>query len=802
MKKKSRREAWRGETDMKALDRKLFRDLLNMKGQAFAISLVMACGVAVFVMSLTTLASLKSAQEAYYDQYRFAHLFARLKRAPDALKERIAEIPGVAQVEPRTVVDVMLDIPGMAEPVVGRLVSISQHLHRGLNRLHLRSGRFIEPGRKGEALASEPFAEAHGLKPGDAIRAVINGRLDTLRIVGIAISPEYIYQIRPGDIVPDNKRFGVFWMEREELSTAYDLEGAFNDVSLSLMPGASEPDVLLRLDRLIEPYGGQGSFGREDQLSHRLISDEMKQLRGMSMITPSLFLSIAAFIINIVLSRLINAQREQIATLKAFGYSRMQIGLHYLKFALSIMFLGAALGVLVGIWLGRSLTEMYALYFRFPAFSYHVDLLVICLAVLIAGSAACLGVLSAVSRAVRLAPAEAMRPEPPGAYSPTLLERIGLQRFFSPPFRMILRQIERRPTRALLSCLGIALSVAVLILGNFFADAAEYLIDFQFRISQRQDISLNLIEPRSTPALRNISHLPGVWRAEPFRSAPVRIRFEHRSKRTAILGLAPDRELYRLLDRNELPVHLPDHGIALSEKLAEVLGAREGDTLTVEVMEGLRPVREVMVSALVNDFSGISAYMSLSALNRLMREGDVISGAFAAVDPNDVDRLYRELKNTPAIAASSLKKAALVNFEKLLAENLLIMQSFYLVFSCIIAAGVVYNSVHVTLSERTRELATLRVLGFTRGEVSVLLLGEIAVLTSVAVPLGLALGRGLAAFTVRALETESQRFPLVIDFSTYAFAAVAVVLATILSGLAARRRIDRLNLVSVLKYQD
>ncbi len=788
---------------MKALNRKLFRDLLQMKGQALTISLVMACGIAVFTMSLSTLDSLESARSAYYDHYRFAHVFAHLKRAPNALQQRMSEIPGVSLVEARVVVDVVLDIPGLDEPAIGRLVSIPEDRPSRLNRLHIRSGRTIEPGRTGEILVSEPLAEAHGFKPGDEIRAVINGRLDTLRIVGIAISPEYIYQIRAGDIFPDNKRFGVFWMGYEELSTAYDLEGAFNDVALALMPGASEPDVLFRLDRLIEPYGGQGSFGREDQLSHRLISDEMTQLRGMSLIIPSIFLTIAAFIINIVLSRLINTQREQVASLKAFGYTRFEIGFHYLKFALAMTAAGSFLGIGAGMWLGAGITELYAQYFSFPSFSYTMDPLIAGSALLIGGTAAGFGVLSAVHRAVRLAPAEAMRPEPPANYRATVLERLGLQRVLSPPVRMIMRQVERRPWRAILSCLGIALSVAILVVSNFMEDTVRYVIDFQFYTVQRQDMTLTLIEPRSAgEALSAISNLPGVLRVEPFRSVPVRLRHEHRSRRTGVMGLSSRRELFRLMDLDERLVTLPEEGLVLSEKLAELLGVRPGDRVTVEVMEGQRPVLEAQVSALLSDFSGTSAYMDLDALNRMMREGRTLSGAFITVDANDLIPLYREIKNTPALAGASLKKAALQSFEEILTENLLTIKAFYLVFASIIALGVVYNSVHVTLSERSRELATLRVMGFTRGEVSLILLGEIAILTAVAIPLGLALGYGLANLTVYALETETQRFPLVIEFSTYVYAAVAVMVATVLSGLTARRKIDRLDLVSALKSQD
>lgn len=774
-----------------------------MKGQALTISLVMACGIAVFVMSLSTLDSLQSAQTAYYDQYRFAHVFAQVKRAPNALRERMMEIPGVAQVETRVVVDVILDLPHFREPATGRLVSIPQDRPPRLNGLHIRSGRHIEPGRKGEVLVSEPFAEAHGFKPGDGIRAIINGRLDTLRIVGIAISPEYIYQVRAGEIYPDDERFGVFWMGYGELSTAYDLEGAFNDVALALSPGASEPHVLYRLDLMTEPYGGQGSYGREDQLSHRFVSDELAQLRGMGLIIPSIFLFIAAFIINIVLSRLINTQREQVAALKAFGYTHFEIAAHYLKFALSLTLLGSIVGVALGAWLGLALTDLYSQFFRFPSFHYTLDPGIAGLAVIIGGTAATLGVLNAVHRAMKLAPAEAMRPEPPTVFRPTVLERIGLQHLLSPPVRMILRQVERRPWRAILSCWGIALSIAILVVSNFMVDTVRYVIDFQFHTAQRQDMTLTLVEPRAAgPALSAISNLPGVLRVEPFRSVPVRLNHEHRSRRTGIMGLSSERELFRLMDMDEQLVSLPREGLVLSEKLAELLEVELGERITLEVMEGRRPVLETHVAGLLRDFSGTSAYMDMRALNRLMRERDTLSGAFITVDPNELNRLYETIKNTPGIAGASLKRASLENFQDIVAENLLTIQLFYLVFAGVIALGVVYNSVHVTLSERSRELATLRVMGFTRGEVSLILLGEMAILTAVAIPLGLALGFFLASITVQALETENFRFPLIIEFSTYVYAAVAVMGATFLSGLTARRKINQLDLVSVLKSQD
>jgi putative ABC transport system permease protein len=329
---------------MRALDRKLVRDLWQMKGQAVAIGLVIASGVAVFVMSLCTLGTLRKTQEAYYERYRFADVFAHLKRAPNSLAERIAELPGVARVQTRVVVNVTLDVEGMAEPAVGRLVSVPDRQAPGLNGLYLRSGRYVEPGRDGEVLVSEGFATAHCLRPGDRVLAVINGRRQQLRIVGVALSPEYVYQIREGDVLPDDRRYGVFWMGDTELASAFDMRGAFNDVALTLGPGASEPEVLRRLDRLTEAYGGLGAFGRADQPSHKFVSNEINKLRGMAMVVPAIFLSVAAFLLNVVLSRLIGTQREQIAALKAFGYTRWEVALHYLKLVLLIVTAGGRPG--------------------------------------------------------------------------------------------------------------------------------------------------------------------------------------------------------------------------------------------------------------------------------------------------------------------------------------------------------------------------------------------------------------------------------------------------------------------------
>ena len=788
---------------MDPFNRKLWRDLWQMRGQALAVVLVIGAGVGTYVMARCALESLKRAQLAYYADYRFSQVFAHLKRAPQALEQRIAEIPGVAQIQTRVVVNVKVDVPGLIEPATAKLISIPESSPPNLNQLHLRNGRYIEPGRTGEVLISEGFASAHRLAPGDSVKAIINGRLRELTVVGVALSPEFIFQIREGDILPDDRRYGVFWMGETELAAAFDLQGAFNDVTCTLAPGAIEAAVLQELDQLTEPYGGLGAIGRADQSSHKFVTNELQELRGMALVVPTIFLAISAFLLNMVVSRLIAIQREQIAALKAFGYTRGEIGWHYVKLVLLFAVLGVIVGTAVGAYFGHWVAQTYARFFHFPVFRFYLDPTVVLSACGVTAAAAVSGTLAAVLKAVSLPPAAAMRPEPPAKFGPSILERLGGERFISEPVKLVLRQLERHPVKSSLTCLGIALSVGVLILGSFMLDAIDYAIHAQYFVAMREDLNVIFIEPSSSHTMHAIAALPGVRYCEPFRAISTRLRFASRSRRVEVLGLTPDAELHRLMDINSQPVTLPPDGIVLSQKLGEVLGLQPGDRLRLEVLEGERPAVELSVVGLVVDFAGTAAYMQRETMNRLMREGDVVSGAFVAADSASMDQLYTELKNAPRVASVLIKGSAIRSFRDTVAENLLRMRSFVIAFAAVIAVGVVFNSARITLAERNRELATLRVVGFTRAEISFLLFGELALLTALAMPIGMIVGYGLAWFVIKfSYDTELFRMPLIVDRSTYGFAVVATLTAAVGSALVVRRMVDRLDLVAVLKTKE
>jgi putative ABC transport system permease protein len=787
---------------MRALHRKLYRDLWHLRGQLVAIALVVACGVAVFISTRSAYESLLISRATYYADYRFADVFVHLKRAPDALAARLARIPGVARVQPRIVFDVTLDVPGLAEPATGRLQSIPERRVPILNDLHLRRGRWVEPGRRDEVIVSEAFAAANHLEVGDTLGAILNGRWETLRIVGIALSPEYVYEIRGSDIFPDNRRFGVLWTSRDAMGPAFDMDGAFNDVVLSLAPGASEAEVIAEVDRLLERYGGLHAVGREDWISHRFLADEINQNQVFGTVLPAIFLGVAAFLLNIVLSRLVVTQRDQIAVLKAFGYAHWTVAAHYLQFALVAVAAGSALGTAAGLWLGMLVNRLYVDFYRFPVLRFEAGPSVIGLAIVIAGGSALLGAWAAARRALALPPAEAMRPEPPPNFHAGPLERAGLRDVLSPPVRMILRNVLRRPARALAAVVGMAFAVAILIVGRYFVDAIEYLADVQFRLVQRDDVTLGFQEALPERVRHELGHLPGVLRAEPFRAVPAQLRFEHRSRRVGLTGLDPDGELHRLIDTRLRPVPVPADGVLLTTTLAEVLGVGAGDQLTVEVLEGSRPRRRVRVAGTVDELIGFNAYMDRRALHRLMREDGALSGAFLAVEPSQAPRLYGELKRMPAVAGVAIREVALKSFEDTLARSMGIFVTVLVGFACVVAVAIVYNAARIALSERGRELASLRVLGFTRREVAVLLLGEQALLTILAVPLGYAIGYQMSMAIARQYQWELFRLPLVVRFETYVFALLVLIGAAVGSALLVRRRLDRLDLVEVLKTRE
>jgi putative ABC transport system permease protein len=787
---------------MRALDLKLFRDLTRLWAQVLAISLVIAGAVATLVLAVGSIRSLVETRDAYYERNQFADVFALVKRAPKKLLDQIEEIPGVATAEARIVKLALLDMPDSREPVTGQFISLPDESEQHLNRIYLRSGRAPEPGKAEEVVVYDGFAVAHDIGLGSRFSAILNGRKQELVVVGMALSPEFIYTIGPGETITDNRRFGIIWMSEKALANVYNLDGAFSSVMVKLLREASESEVIRRLDGLLDPFGGQAAYGRKDLPSHAWGEHGLDMLRNMSRTLPAIFLVVAVFLINQWLNRIITLDREQIGLLKALGYGNISIAAHYLKFVLVLVAIGTVIGSIAGTWLGAYVTGMYGRLLNLPflIFIKSPDLYVLggglSLIVGIAGAA------RALRAVATLPPAVAMQPPAPQRFGHVLPAALAIDKFVSQRTMMMLRNVSHHPLRAAFTMLGMALATAIIIVSQFLIDTTEDLINVTYFISERQAASVSIAEKRPLNVVNQIGRLPGVMTAEPYRELPVRIRNGSVERRIMISGRPLDADLRGIIDADLHAVALPENGLAVSAWLAGILGVHVGDFVEVDLLEGQRRTVSLPVAALIEDFFGIQGMMDLDSLARLMREAPTVTAVSVMLDDNNSDLFYRTVKSMPAVSGVGVQRLSLANYRTLLAPIETSMATIYSGFAALIAFGVVYSSSRILLSERARELASLRVLGFGRGEVLIILLMELGLLTLLAQPFGWGAGYLLAWFMRFNLAGEVMRGRLIIEHSSYAFASGIVLGAAVISALVVRDRVNQLDLVAVLKTRD
>ena len=787
---------------MDVIDRKLLRDLSTLRGQVITIGLVVAAGVAAYVTLQGTWTSLDSSKSAYYERQRFGDVFAKLKRAPMSIVADLEAIDGVAEVDARIADAVMVPIDTLREPASGLVVSLPDFGSSRLNQLHLVGGAMPEPGRPDDAVVLESFVRSHGLDVGDEIPVVINGTIRPIRITGIAMSPEHVFPAPAAGIFSDAKRFAVFWMRESVMAAAFDMTNAFNDVSFRLQPGASTDAVIAAIDRVLDPYGGVGAFARKDQISNSIVEGELSQLEAMATFAPMIFLGVAAFLLNVVLSRLVLLQRAQIATMKAVGYGKRQIGFHYVKLVCLIALGGSGLGIGLGAYLGTGMTEMYTRYFKFPLLAFELDPRVVSAAVTVSVVAGIVGAVASATRVANLPPAEAMRPAAPPNYGTSVLDKLGLSRIVPPAARMVVREIERQPLRTTLSVIGIAFAVAIMVLARVSSDAMTLLMDMQFRQAWREDVMVSFLDPLSDRAVRELRHMPGVRYAEGLRTVPVRFVHDGRKRESAIFGYPEDAQLRRVIDIHQKHIPVPESGVMLTAKLAEVLGVEVGEDVRVEMLEGDRRAFSLRVASLAEEPFGLQGHMRMDELARAFGEQSTTSMALLRIDPREYTRTEPKLKEMPRIGGVLRKQTIIDQFTTQSAEMMLVFSLILTVFAATIAIGVVYNNARVALSMRSRDLASLRVLGFRRGEISAVLLGELAIQVVLAIPIGLVIGAWMAQAMMDMTDPEQYRLPVDLSSMTFAYASGVTIVSGAVSALLVRRKLDKLDLIGVLKTRE
>lgn len=787
---------------MQAIDKKLLRDFERLWVQALAISLVLACGVASMLTSVGMFTAMNETRAAYYERNRFAEVFAHATRAPLSLVSELEQIDGVLSVEARVSGEAILDVPGRVATAMGQVLSYPETGTPILNVPILMRGRFPDPMHADEVVVNAPFAEANGFYPGDSFGANIRGQKRELTIVGTALSPEFIYTIGPGALMPDDAAFGIIWMSEKAAAAAYDMTGAFNMVSLSLAAGVSSESVIDHVDHLLEPYGGLGAYDRNTQISDAFLDAEIAQLKAMSAILPPIFFAISGFLVSMVISRIIALERSEIGLLKAIGYSNTEVCLHYLMLAGLIGLVGVMLGWMAGTMLARAVAWQYASFFDFPFLIFRVSYWVYALTGLAAILTTTLGAAQGALRAARLAPAIAMQPPAPPRFKRSLVDDMMARARLTQTTIMILRSLVRWPLRSFLTMLGIALAVASVIASLFINDALDEIVDLSFYQTNRQDAILLFAEDLPLAALEHARTLPGILQAEGQQSHTAILHSGHLSKRVAVEARLPDADLSRILDVHGIPISVPPGGIVLSMRLAEQLDVQSGDTLAAEFLSGRRETIPVQVAGVVEQYLGLGAYMDLDYMNSLFRQSPRISSVNITLAEQDIDALHAAIKDIPEVIGLIEMNKNRRAFEDTIEENITVMNSIYIAIAVLITIGVSYNAARIQLSERARELASLRILGFNRGEVSYVLVGELMLIVVIAQPFGWIIGAWIAQAMTSAFTSDLYAIPLVLEPATFAVGSLVVLVTAFASVMVVRERLDGLDLIAVMKTRE
>ncbi len=792
---------------MSVLDHKLWRDLRGNAAILFTVVAIIAVGVGSFTGLLSIQRILRNSQANYYRQYRFADFWIDVKKMPLAAAERLERMPGVAAIEPRVVFDVILDMPRHDEPVTGRLISVpTRGFDRVINGMHLMRGSGFSDTRDEEVIVGESFAKAHGLEPGDRIEMILNRRKESFVIVGTAISPEYIYVVQGyGSLAPDPEHFGILYVKEGYAREILGFKDAANQVVGQLVPDYEQDvDVLLeQIDRQLAPYGVLSAISRRLQPSNRFISDEIHSLGITALIMPSIFLFVAVMVLNVLMSRFAQSQRSIIGTLKAIGYSNWQVVEHYLSFGLLIGLAGGVLGIGLGLSIAWGLMQLYRGFFQFPTFQYEAypDLLLIGMALSLVFAVA--GTAKGVRRVLQLHPAEAMRPKPPERGGAIVLERVQpIWKRLGFRTHIALRSLFRNYGRSLTAIISGMLATAIIFAALTMRHSMWVLLDYQFEKIAHSDVDLALRDSRSVDALYEAQRLPGVQYAEGVFGLTADLRHGRASRRVTITGLPDPHRLTTPLDDRGRPIDVPPVGLVLSDKLAEQLKAGAGDTLELTPVLGERQGRRVPVASVVREYMGLGAYADLRYLTRLVDEPPAVSSILLAVEPTRVNALYRAVKQLPEVSGVNVRAQTKVNIEQTILRTMLFSLTLIILFAGVIGFGSILNASLIEIADRTRDIATFRVLGYRALQVASIFFRENGIIFGAGLLLGIPFGYLMVRVIAVAYNTEMFRMPVIFSLKITLLTAGVAALFVGIAQWFVLRQIGRMDWLEGIKVKE
>jgi len=793
---------------VKILDRKLLRELYGSKGLLLAITSIVAVGMTCFVSIQSAYHNLQEAKNGYYRRCRMADFWIDLKKAPLADLDDLEELQGITHVRSRIQFRATVDLEDVPKPINALVLSLPDQRQPVINDIILRNGDYFSEHGEDEVIVNAAFARHHRLYPGSRVRVLVNNRRQELLVVGTAISSEFTYLLGPGAIVPDPKNFAVFYVSRSFAEENYDFSGAANQVvgRVDRNQRTTVKQILDEAERKLAPYGVFTTIELDHQLSNQFLTGEIDGLGATAAVIPAIFMVVAALVLNVLITRLARQQRTVIGTLKALGYTDWQVVRHFLKFGLSVGIVGGLAGSFLGYLAATGMTNIYRLFFEFPAlqsgfyWSTHALGMTVSLACAVAGS------LHGSWHVLRLQPAAAMRPE-----SPRRGRRIWIEHFsrwwssLSSSWRLALRGLFRARLRTAAGMFAASMGTALLLSGLMMMEIQNYMIDFQFHRMMRNDFELSFSSERDRGALDDTLRLPGVDRAEPTLGVACTMIHGSYRRKLGISGLTGGARLTVLRDTEGRPIHLPETGLVVTDRLADILHVRPGDRVRIVPIKGNRRPVEAVVARVATSYLGLAAYARIDYLSHLVDESWAMSGVQLATNqqPGDVQRLYRELKRTPAIESITSRRELIHGMTETLIKNQYVFIGFLVLFSGIVFFGSVVNSSLVSLAERQHEVATYRALGYTPWQVGGMFLREMLLVNAGGTLLGLPLGYLLVYLTSLAYATNDLfRMPVVSSLWVWIVTVVLATVFALLAHLVVQLRIHRLDFLAALNVRE
>ncbi len=784
---------------VKPLTRKLLRELRQRWGALLVLTLIGALGVACYVGFGSVYRDMDGARATFYREYRLADFSLTLKRTPRNLLAQLERLPNIVRLEGRVRVNARLEVPGQADSVTATALSLPESRRPVLNDVMLiRGSWFDDPGGR-QALLNDAFARARKLRPGDRFFAVILGERHELTLAGTVRSPEFVYALPgSGGIVPDPRRSAVLYLPQRALERWADLDGACNEllgVASDARPAAIRA-TLARLERELDPYGPLVSIPMSEAPSVQFLANELDELSRSAAMLPTICLLVVAFVLHVVLGRTVASQRGFIGTIRALGYTRWEVLGHYLGYALAVGMAGAAAGVALGSWIQRGMLSLYQQYYELPGMVQHAYPR-IWLAGSLAGVLAPLaGTLREAWRAGTLEPAAAMRPPPPERGGRVLLEKLFPATWSRLPFavKLVLRAIMRNPYRSLVAFGTTFVATALMVESLCMLRSVDAMIAHELERTSRQDLSVSLREPAGRGLLRELERLPQIAGVEPQLVVSCTLTNGAWEKRVGVTALTRERSLYRPVDSRGAPVPVPDEGLVLAAKLAEILHVRPGDSVTLRPLLGRRQAVRAPVVALADTYVGLTAFARLEYLNRLLGESWTANNVLLATYHREPGSpLLAELDRRPMVLGSEQRVRSLALLRETIGRNLGVFFGILVLFTGGLAFGGALNTALVSLGEREREIGTFRVLGYTRREITGIFAGESYLVNLFGLLAGLGGGTLFTRYMVSFYSTELFRLPALVEgfmlvragLLMLAFVTLAML---VISGVIARTR--------------